>query len=128
MDGKKWHFRSNDKGLTRKLQEGITTHVFFGKNIMLSLVEIAPHTTSTVHRHPEEQWGYLLKGDCIRVQGGEEVAMKAGDFWYTPANTPHGTRTGASGATILDIFSPPRDAYTKPGEGFAAEEHARGSS
>ncbi len=128
MNGNQWHFRSKDEGFTRRLQGGITAHIFSGKNIMLSLVEIAPHTTGTVHSHPEEQWGYLLKGDCVRVQGGEEVTMKAGDFWYTPANTPHGIRTGASGASILDIFSPPRGAYTEPGQGFAAKEHARGSS
>jgi quercetin dioxygenase-like cupin family protein len=120
MEGEKWHFKSKDEGLARKLQDGITTHIFSGRNIMISLVEIAPHTTSTVHSHPEEQWGYLLQGECTRIQGGEEVAMKAGHFWYTPANTLHGIRTGARGATILDIFSPPRGAYTEPGEGFAA--------
>lgn len=127
MEGKKWYFKSKDEGLARKLQDGITTHIFFSKNIMISLAEIAPHTTSTVHSHPEEQWGFLLRGDCIRVQGQEEVAMKAGDFWYTPPNTPHGVRTGASSATIMDIFSPPRGAYTKPGEGLAAKEHLQAS-
>ncbi len=91
---------------------------------MLSLVEVAPNTTGTVHSHPEEQWGYLLKGECVRLQGGEEVAMQAGSFWFTPANTPHGIRTGASGATVLDIFSPPRHAYTEPGQGFAASKGA----
>ncbi len=71
MDGKKWHFRSNDNGLTRKLQEGITTHVFFGKNIMLSLVEIAPHTTSTVHSHPEEQWGTCSRATASVFRAGK---------------------------------------------------------
>lgn len=123
MQGK-WYFKSKDEGLERKLQDGVITHIFFGKNIMLSLAEIAPNTVSTIHSHPEEQWGVLLEGECIRVQGGEEVAMKAGDFWYTPANTPHGVRTGKVGAKILDIFSPPRQAYTKPGEGLAATVHS----
>jgi quercetin dioxygenase-like cupin family protein len=49
--------------------------------------------------------------------------MQAGDFWYTPSNVPHGVRTGDEGVTILDIFSPPRKAYTVPGEGLAATEH-----
>ena len=121
----KWYYKSLSDGLHRKLEHGITTNIFFGKNVMLSVAEIAPHTTSTVHSHPEEQWGYLLKGDCIRVQGGEEVPMKEGDFWYTPSNTPHGVRTGPAGAVIMDIFSPPRSAYTKPGEGLAAKEHVK---
>ena len=123
--GDKWYFKSLKEGLSRKLENGISTHIFFGQNVMLSLAEIAPNTTSTVHSHPEEQWGYLLKGDCIRIQGGEEIAMKVGDFWHTPPDTPHGVRTGPAGAIIMDIFSPPRGAYTKPGEGLAAKEHIR---
>jgi unsaturated pyranuronate lyase len=120
----KWYFKSVEDGLARKLQEGVTTRIFFGDNIMLSIAEIAPNTTSTVHSHPEEQWGYLLQGECVRVQNGEEIHMKQGDFWHTPPNTPHGVRTGEAGATIMDIFSPPRRAYTKPGEGLAATEHS----
>jgi quercetin dioxygenase-like cupin family protein len=119
----KWYFRAGDDGLTRRLQDGIVTHIFFGQNIMLSLAEIAPNTISTVHSHPEEQWGYLLEGECVRIQGGEEMQMKEGDFWYTPPDTPHGVRTGESGAKIMDIFSPPRRAYKEPGEGLAAQEH-----
>lgn len=121
----KWYFKSRNEGLARKLQDGVTAHIFFGNNLMLSLAEIAPHTTSIIHSHPEEQWGYLLEGECVRIQNAEEIAMKAGNFWYTPPNTPHGVRTGEAGAKILDIFSPPRKPYTKPGEGFAAAEHSR---
>jgi unsaturated pyranuronate lyase len=121
----KWYYRSHEGGLERKLAQGITTRVFFSKSIMLSVADIAPHTEPSIHSHPEEQWGYLLEGECVRIQDGEEVAMKKGDFWRTPANTPHGVRTGASGAKILDVFNPPRNAYTKLGEGLAATQHPR---
>ena len=114
----KWYFRSSDPGLPRVLGPGVATRIFFGRNVMFSLVEIAPHTISAFHSHPEEQWGYLLEGECIRTQDGEEVAMQAGDFWYTPANVLHGVRTEAKGARVLDVFSPPRELYTKPGAGL----------
>ena len=123
----KWYFRSKESGLERKLAEGITTRVFFSNQIMLSVADIAPHTEPSIHSHPEEQWGYLLEGACVRIQNGEEVAMEKGDFWRTPANTPHGVRTGESGAKILDIFNPPRGAYKTPGEGLAATRHSNGS-
>jgi len=32
----------------------------------------------------------------------------------------HGVRTGAVAAVVLDIFSPPREEYRKPGEGFGS--------
>lgn len=122
----KWYFKSLAEGLERKLAEGITTHVFFSKQLMLSVADIAAHTEPSIHSHPEEQWGYLLEGECVRIQNGEEVQMRQGDFWHTPPNTPHGVRTGDRAAKILDIFSPPRGAYTKPGEGLAATQHPNG--
>ena len=128
MGENSWFFKEREGGLSRKIQDGITTNIFFGQNVMLSVAEVAPNTISTVHSHPEEQWGYLLEGECVRIQGGDEVAMTKGDFWRTPSNTPHGVRTGAVGATIMDIFSPPRKAYTEPGEGYAATEHSKGGS
>ncbi len=115
-----WAFSIGDdkQGIQRTLAEGITTRIFPGQNVMLSVVNVAPHSEGTTHSHPEEQWGVLLQGECVRIQGGEEIAMKAGDFWCTPGGVPHTVRTGAAGATILDIFSPPREEYRKSGSGF----------
>jgi quercetin dioxygenase-like cupin family protein len=87
---------------------------------MLSVVRIAPHASGTVHSHPQEQWGVLLEGRCVRIQGGEEIEMSAGDFWHTPGGVEHGIRTGGEGAVVLDIFSPPRDEYRRGGEGFGS--------
>jgi quercetin dioxygenase-like cupin family protein len=120
--GNRWHFHSPEEGLARVLGEGVSTHVFFGTNVMFSFVQVHPNTTSVVHSHQEEQWGYLLEGECVRIQGNEEVNVKAGEFWYTPSNVPHGIRTGQSGARILDVFSPPRRPYAEPGSGLAALE------
>lgn len=124
---RKWYFKSKEDGLFRRLTDTITTRIFIGDNVMFSLAEIEAHTEPTIHSHPEEQWGILMEGECVRIQDGEEVAMKKGDFWCTPANTPHGVRTGDKPATILDIFSPPRGAYLKPGEGLGAKRHDTGN-
>ena len=117
-----WNFSIGDEsqGIFRILTEGITTRVFSGKNVMLSVVKLEPNSAGTVHRHPEEQWGVLLEGECVRIQGDEELTMKAGDFWYTPSGVSHGIRTAEIGATVLDIFSPPREEYKKQGEGFSS--------
>ncbi|MDH3671380.1 MAG: cupin domain-containing protein [Gammaproteobacteria bacterium] len=115
-----WVFNLSDEaqGIHRKLGDGITTRIFVGDNAMLSVVRVAPHSIGKVHSHPQEQWGILLEGECVRIQGGEEVAMKAGDFWRTPGDVAHGIRTGDVGATVLDVFSPPREEYRRSGEGF----------
>jgi quercetin dioxygenase-like cupin family protein len=105
-------------GLFRELGPGLTTHIFAGEQAMLSIVVIAPGAMGTMHHHPEEQWGVLLEGSAIRYQGGEEFQVKKGDFWRTPGNVPHTMRAGPDGARVLDIFSPPRPEYKKPGKGF----------
>ncbi len=117
-----WVFNINnmEQGIPRKLGEGLSTRIFPGDQAMLSVVRIAPHSTGTIHSHPQEQWGVLLEGELVRIQGGEEVAMKAGDFWRTPGGVEHSVRTGDAGAVVLDVFAPPRDEYRKPGEGFGA--------
>ena len=116
-----WVFNLHNQlqGIQRQLAEGITTRIFVGDNVMLSVVRIAPHSSGTVHSHPQEQWGVLLEGECVRIQGNEQVLMKAGDFWHTPGGVAHGIRTADSSATVLDIFSPPREEYKTTGHGFA---------
>src|ERR1700755_1955182 len=63
-------------GLLRELASGVTTRIFSGEQAMLSVVTIAPNAQGTLHHHPEEQWGVLLEGSAIRVQGSEEIEVK----------------------------------------------------
>ena len=105
-------------GLFRELASGLTTRIFPGDSAMLSVVEIAPNAEGKVHSHPEEQWGVMLEGSAIRVQGDEEIPVSKGDFWRTPGGVPHTMRAGPEGARVLDIFAPPRAEYRKPGSGF----------
>jgi unsaturated pyranuronate lyase len=108
-------------GLFRELAPGITTHIFAGEHAMLSVVTLAPNSEGVLHHHPEEQWGVLLEGSAVRFQDGAQIPVKKGDFWRTPGNVPHTIRAGAEGARVLDIFSPPRPEYKKPGKGFGTE-------
>ena len=107
-------------GIARQLGPGLTARIFVGEQAMLSVVTVAPNAEGAVHSHPQEQWGLLLEGGGVRIQDGEEIPVKAGDFWRTPGGVAHGVRAGANGMRILDIFSPPRDEYRKTGSGFAA--------
>ena len=78
-----WVFRLDDdtQGLQRVLGPGISTRIFAGEQAMLSVVRVEPHSQGSIHQHPEEQWGVLLEGECIRIQGDWEGRMKKGDFY-----------------------------------------------
>ena len=116
-----FNINNMDQGILRKLGEGISTRIFVGDNVMISVARLDANAAGRVHSHDEKQWGLLLEGDCVRMQDGEEFAVEVGDFWCTPGGVEHGIRAGASGATIMDIFSPPREEYRKPGEGFGVD-------
>ena len=107
------------QGIPRELAPGINTRIFVGDKAMISIVTLEADVEGTIHSHPEEQWGLLLEGDAVRIQAGKEVTVKVGDFWLTPGGVTHGMRAGKSGARVLDIFSPPREAYIKDGKGFS---------
>ena len=106
-------------GILRELAPGITARIFPGENAMLSVVTLEPGSISPVHSHPNEQWGVCLEGEWTRIQDGVEHHVKAGDFWQTPPNVPHGGKAGANRAVVLDIFSPPREEYKRAGKGYS---------
>jgi quercetin dioxygenase-like cupin family protein len=121
MTNQKEEFHNLDNphdGLLRELAKGLTARIFIGEHAMFSVVSLEPNAEGKLHHHPEEQWGVLLEGSAIRVQGDEEIQVSKGDFWRTPGNVPHTMRAGPDGAKVLDVFSPPRPEYKKPGSGF----------
>ena len=109
-------------GIQRELAPGITTRIFTGEHAMVSVVRIEADVCGTLHQHPEEQWGFCLEGSGKRIQGDDVVDIAPGDFWRTPGLTPHTVQAGPQGLVVLDVFAPPRTAYTKPGSGFAADD------
>lgn len=122
-----FNLHNQEMGIPRTLAEGIQSRIFAGEKSMLSVVRFAPNSVGKIHSHAEEQWGVLLEGDCVRIQGDEEIAVKAGDFWHTPSGVSHGIRVSEKGALVLDIFSPPRPEYRKAGAGFGkAQEKMAG--
>lgn len=108
------------QGIARTLCQGVTTRVFHGDQAMISVVRFEPNAEGKLHHHPEEQWGVLLEGSGVRIQGDEEIPVSKGDFWRTPGGVPHTMRSGPDGLVALDVFAPPREEYKKAGSGFGA--------
>lgn len=117
-----YNLHNMDQGIQRSLAEGLNTRVFPGEQAMISIVKIEPGHKGKLHAHPEEQWGVLLQGSGTRTQGGEDIDVKEGDFWRTPGNIEHTFEAGPEGATVLDVFAPPREEYRKAGSGFGGAE------
>jgi quercetin dioxygenase-like cupin family protein len=123
--GREWFHNLREGGIPRTLASGIRARVFPGTHVMLSVVEIEPWSESPVHAHPNEQWGVCLEGEWIRIQDGVEHPVKAGDFWETAPNVPHGGRALGRRCVVLDVFAPPRDDYRRAGAGYGDAEVRR---
>ncbi|HAE41234.1 MAG TPA: cupin domain-containing protein [Candidatus Riflebacteria bacterium] len=64
-------------------------------------------TVSPAHEHPEEQFGYLLKGSFEVTIGDEKAVLKAGDSYFIPGGVSHQFKL-LEDCLAIDIFSPRR--------------------
>ena len=92
----------------RRIWDGITARSVHGEQLTLAVVELAPGAVAEEHSHPHEQLGMLLRGSIRFRVGDEERELGVGETWAIPSGTPHRAEAGPDGATVLDLFSPPR--------------------
>lgn len=64
----------------------------------------------TNHIHPQEQFGYVIKGGFLLTIGDETHEIKGGDAYLVPANIPHSFI--AIGETeAIDVFAPVKTEF-----------------
>ena len=105
-------------GIARALSNGIKAQVFHGDQSTFMIARFGPNMPGRMHKHPHEQWHFVLEGSCTRVHGDEEIACVKGDFWVTPGEVTHTVVAGDDGLVLLDFFAPARDDYRQSGAGF----------
>ena len=69
-----------------------------GREVVQTIVELAPGTTAPRHTHPGEEIIYVLEGRWeYTVEGKPPVTLKAGDVLFIPAGTIHSARNVGTG-------------------------------
>jgi quercetin dioxygenase-like cupin family protein len=79
-----------------------------GERITLAVVELAPDAIVPGHQHDAEQLGMVVEGSVFFTIGDERRELGPGGTWRIPSNMPHQVTTGPNGATVIDVFAPPR--------------------
>lgn len=75
-----------------------------GLEVIVSRVQVPPHTALPRHWHPGEEIGYVLEGEITLVMdGAEDTTQAAGEAVVIPARVVHTGVTGALGSTLLVI-------------------------
>jgi quercetin dioxygenase-like cupin family protein len=90
---------------------GVHIQTCAAEKMMLSLVDLEPHSVVEEHSHPHEQVGILLEGRVRFFIGGEEKLLSPGDMWRIPGNVRHRVVVLDQPARALDIFTPIREEY-----------------
>jgi quercetin dioxygenase-like cupin family protein len=69
-----------------------------GREVVQTIVELAPGTTAPRHTHPGEEIIYVLEGTWeYTVEGKPPVTLKAGGVLFIPAETIHSAKNVGSG-------------------------------
>src|SRR5262249_19838756 len=90
---------------------GIHIQTAAAERMMLSLVDLEPHSTVEEHSHPHEQVGMLLQGKAVFFIGEERKTLHAGDMYRIPGGVKHKVLVLDEPARALDVFCPVREEY-----------------
>ena len=91
--------------------EAVRARRIQGDRITLALVELAPDAEVPGHDHEAEQLGLVVEGSVMFTIGDERRELHPGGTWRIPSGTPHQVTAGPAGATVIDVFSPPRSDW-----------------
>ena len=95
------------------LVEGVMARAVEGERLSLAVVELEPNAVSPAHHHDNEQLGFVIAGSIVMRIGTEEQELNPGDTYTIPSNVPHDAVAGPDGATVVDVFAPPREDWKK---------------
>ncbi len=90
---------------------GVTIRTCAAEKMMMSLVDLEPHSVVAEHSHPHEQVGLILKGRATFFVGGEQKTLGPGDMYRAPGGTPHRVVALDEPVQVIDIFYPIREDY-----------------
>ena len=102
------HFSDANELEILQIWDGVTGRAVAGAEATLAFIELAPDAVVPEHRHPNEQTGLLLRGSLRFTVGGETKELTPGAMWVIPGDTPHDVVAGPDGATLAELFAPPR--------------------
>lgn len=85
----------------------------FGKNLMLSYLEMEDGAEIPTHSHPHEQGGMLIKGTVDLTIGDDTRRVESGAMFLIPSGVPHRVVVIEGPVVILDAFSPVREDYAE---------------
>ncbi len=95
----------------KEIAPGAQIRTFWGNEMLLSVVDLAPGSFVPLHSHPHEQAGMIISGELELTIAGETRRLGPEDAYIIPGGVEHSGKTGDVPTKVLDIFSPVREDY-----------------
>jgi quercetin dioxygenase-like cupin family protein len=95
----------------QRIWDGVVARALSGTEATLAAIELDPGAVVPEHSHVNEQTGILVRGSLTFTIGGETKELRPGAAWVIPGDTPHSVEVGPEGASLVELFSPPRDDW-----------------
>nr|WP_052478509.1 cupin domain-containing protein [Kibdelosporangium sp. MJ126-NF4]CEL18683.1 Pectin degradation protein KdgF [Kibdelosporangium sp. MJ126-NF4]CTQ98167.1 Pectin degradation protein KdgF [Kibdelosporangium sp. MJ126-NF4] len=92
----------------KAIWDNVTARVVQSELITMAVVELAPDSVVPVHRHGNEQLGFVVTGHVRFTVDGETRDRGPGDTWRILADVPHHVTVGPEGAVVVEVYSPVR--------------------
>lgn len=81
-----------------------------GKNLNVLHWNMSDGSVVAMHTHPQEQFGYVIKGGFHLTIEDKVYELKEGDAYLVPANLPHGF-VAVGETEAIDVFAPVKTEF-----------------
>jgi len=105
------YFPTSDELGRHTIFPGVHIRTAAAERMMLSLVDLEPHSVVAEHSHPHEQVGMVVRGRAVFHIGGEQRTLGPGDMYRIPGGVPHKVVVLDEPVQALDVFAPVREEY-----------------
>lgn len=82
----------------------------YGEKTLMTEFLLEKGKVLPMHKHPQEQTGYLISGKIILYIQSQEYEVKPGDSWVIPGNTEHWAKI-VENSVAVEVFAPVREDY-----------------
>src|SRR5947209_5642456 len=106
-----YYFPSADECSRHTIFPGVHIRTCAAEEMMMSVVDLEPHSVVEEHSHPHEQVGMMLRGRAIFFIAEEQKTLQAGDLYRIPGNVRHKVIALDEPVHVIDIFYPVREEY-----------------
>lgn len=102
------YFYKSENRAPINMMPGVTGRSFWGKDVMLVVVDLDAGAIVPSHSHPHEQAGIVMKGEIEFTIGVETKILSPGEIYMIPGGVEHSVKVGDEPVQVLDVFTPIR--------------------